>query len=343
MLSLSLMARLPDDARPDARLVLVGDPQQLASVEAGAVLGDVVGPAAGGWRMSRPAGVRLRDLTGIDEAAGGTVGPGPGAPVGPALGAPGGQVPGAAGGPRLGAAGGQVPGAAGGPRLGAAGGPVPGAPGGPVPGGPGGPVPGAIGDGIVHLPRVHRFGGRIARLAAAIAAGDAAGAVGLLSERSRRAAVVPILTPSGRTSSRPAGPWSMQPGGAGTGRCARRPRHLPGLLRPSAGSRRSSAAWNDRIERWLASSINGYASGGPGMPRVALLVTANDYEVQLFNGDTGVTVARPDTTTGGVRTPGPHRRGGAGAASLGRDRPRHDHPQESGLPVRRGGGRAARR
>src|SRR5204862_3774137 len=43
MVSLSLMARLVDALRPDARLVLVGDPGQLASVEAGAVLGDVVG------------------------------------------------------------------------------------------------------------------------------------------------------------------------------------------------------------------------------------------------------------------------------------------------------------
>ena len=45
MVALSLMARLIDAVRPDARLILVGDPEQLASVEAGAVLGDIVGPA----------------------------------------------------------------------------------------------------------------------------------------------------------------------------------------------------------------------------------------------------------------------------------------------------------
>ncbi len=45
MVSLSLMARLIEAVRPSARLVLVGDPQQLASVEAGAVLGDIVGDA----------------------------------------------------------------------------------------------------------------------------------------------------------------------------------------------------------------------------------------------------------------------------------------------------------
>jgi exodeoxyribonuclease V alpha subunit len=45
MVSLSLMARLVEAVRPEARLVLVGDPGQLTSIEAGAVLGDIVGPA----------------------------------------------------------------------------------------------------------------------------------------------------------------------------------------------------------------------------------------------------------------------------------------------------------
>jgi len=48
MISLPLMARLLDAVRPDARLVLVGDPYQLSSIEAGAVLGDVVGGAPAG-------------------------------------------------------------------------------------------------------------------------------------------------------------------------------------------------------------------------------------------------------------------------------------------------------
>jgi exodeoxyribonuclease V alpha subunit len=47
MLSLTLMARLLEAVRPDARLVLVGDPDQLASVEAGAVLADLVGGLLG--------------------------------------------------------------------------------------------------------------------------------------------------------------------------------------------------------------------------------------------------------------------------------------------------------
>jgi exodeoxyribonuclease V alpha subunit len=50
MVSLTLMARLLEAMRPEARLVLVGDADQLASVEAGAVLGDVVR----GWSGTGP-------------------------------------------------------------------------------------------------------------------------------------------------------------------------------------------------------------------------------------------------------------------------------------------------
>jgi exodeoxyribonuclease V alpha subunit len=45
MVSLPLMAKLLDAVRPDASVVLVGDPYQLASIEAGTVMSDVVGPA----------------------------------------------------------------------------------------------------------------------------------------------------------------------------------------------------------------------------------------------------------------------------------------------------------
>jgi exodeoxyribonuclease V alpha subunit len=57
MVSLTLMARLVEAMRPEARLVLVGDADQLASVEAGAVLGDVVR----GW--SGPGPVARLDRT----------------------------------------------------------------------------------------------------------------------------------------------------------------------------------------------------------------------------------------------------------------------------------------
>src|SRR6185437_15723812 len=64
MVSLSLMASLVDALRPDARLVLVGDPGQLASIEAGAVLADIVGPAAERLTISERSLARLEQATG---------------------------------------------------------------------------------------------------------------------------------------------------------------------------------------------------------------------------------------------------------------------------------------
>lgn len=48
MVSLTMMTRLVEAVRPGSRLILVGDPDQLASVEAGAVLADLVAGLSGG-------------------------------------------------------------------------------------------------------------------------------------------------------------------------------------------------------------------------------------------------------------------------------------------------------
>jgi exodeoxyribonuclease V alpha subunit len=54
------------------------------------------------------------------------------------------------------------------------------------------------------------------------------------------------------------------------------------------------STWMPAVEAWLATEIE--AAGGrardyPGRP---LLITANDYDLNLFNGDTGVVVAEDD-------------------------------------------------
>jgi exodeoxyribonuclease V alpha subunit len=54
MVSLPLMARLLAAVGPRTRLVLVGDPGQLASVEAGSVLGDIAGVVADATAAGRP-------------------------------------------------------------------------------------------------------------------------------------------------------------------------------------------------------------------------------------------------------------------------------------------------
>lgn len=59
MVSLTMMARLLEALRPETRLVLVGDPDQLASVEAGAVLADLV---AGLQTLDPQAVTRLRTV-----------------------------------------------------------------------------------------------------------------------------------------------------------------------------------------------------------------------------------------------------------------------------------------
>lgn len=51
MVPLSMLSRILDAVPPKAHLVLVGDPDQLAAIEAGTVLGDLVS-AAGGWELS---------------------------------------------------------------------------------------------------------------------------------------------------------------------------------------------------------------------------------------------------------------------------------------------------
>ncbi len=63
MVDLALMRRLVDAVPPTARLILLGDRDQLASVEAGAILGDI---ACTSPRYSAPLRRRVRELTGQD-------------------------------------------------------------------------------------------------------------------------------------------------------------------------------------------------------------------------------------------------------------------------------------
>jgi exodeoxyribonuclease V alpha subunit len=67
MVDLALMAKLVRALRPDARLVLLGDKDQLASVEAGAVLGDVCGAARG---FSADFAARVSTIAGEPVLAG---------------------------------------------------------------------------------------------------------------------------------------------------------------------------------------------------------------------------------------------------------------------------------
>jgi hypothetical protein len=77
MVDLPLMAKLLVALRPATKLVLVGDPDQLASVEAGAVLADIVGPTGDELRMSAGrrdalAAATGEPLDGVARPRGGT-------------------------------------------------------------------------------------------------------------------------------------------------------------------------------------------------------------------------------------------------------------------------------
>jgi exodeoxyribonuclease V alpha subunit len=225
MVSLSLMANLLDAVRPDARVVLVGDPEQLASVEAGAVLGDIVGPAAAGPAATGPA----------------ATGP---AATGPA-------------------------------------------------------ATGPMADAIVVLRRVHRFGGGIAELAAAIQTGDGTRAEELMTTDGTDIRLIDPDGPGGAelgpVRDLVVGTFEAVTAAARAGDGGAALDEL-GAARVLCAHRQGPAGvgvWTQRIEGWLASAIPGYGAEGTWYLGRPLMVTVNDYGLQLFNGDTGVVAVGP--------------------------------------------------
>jgi exodeoxyribonuclease V alpha subunit len=278
MVSLSLMAKLVEAVRSDARLVLVGDPEQLASVEAGAVLGDIVGPAAEGPVMRPRARRALAEATGHEVAAGE-------APAGAAAGDGivvlrhvhrfGGAIAALAEATGHEVAAGEAPAGA------------------------------AAGDGIVVLRHVHRFGGAIAALAEAVRRGDGDAVLQVLGGGTDDVCWVPIdvaeaphagaLQPL-RVAAVAAGRRVTEAARAGRSKAAI---EALGGFRLLCAHRRGPhgvSNWMARVEAWLAAEIEGFAAEGTWYVGRPLLVTQNDYGLRLYNGDTGVVVA-----TGGGR------------------------------------------
>ena len=258
MVSLSLMARLTEAVRREARLILVGDPGQLTSIEAGAVLGDIVGPAAEGPRMS--AATR----SAVEEATG--------APID---------------GPRR-------------PRATARRRPRPVHRRRPAP-----PTSRtadvAVGDGIVVLGTVHRFGGGIEKLADAIHAGDADAAVGALADDSITWIDADAGDPTALDRLSVVRKAAVATGlavieAARDGDAARAIAEL-GAFRVLCAHRRGAhgvATWMPRIETWLAGELPGFGTEQWYVGR-PLLVTENDHGIRLYNGDTGVVVTSATT------------------------------------------------
>ncbi|GAA4346356.1 exodeoxyribonuclease V subunit alpha [Angustibacter luteus] len=234
MVSLPLMARLLEALRPQARLVLVGDPDQLASVEAGAVLGDLVArpPVADGLPATLAAVVPADLPT----------------------------------------------------------------------------DPGALTrlrSGVVRLETVHRHGADIGRLAAAVRAGDGDQVLEVL--RSGSAAVSFVETAGEgpnqtevaavRQDAESAGVELVAAARAGDVAGALHALDEHRLLLAHRRGRAGVAFWAAQVEEWVAEAVG--AAPGPDAswagsvwyPGRPLLVTANDRDSGLYNGDTGVVVA----------------------------------------------------
>ncbi|MFD4461859.1 exodeoxyribonuclease V subunit alpha [Nocardia sp. NPDC058480] len=245
MVSLTMMSHLFSALRPDTRLVLVGDPDQLASVDAGAVLADLVaGPVSG---APNPALREVLDLGGS----------GVGSETSTGLSA--------------------NPAAAQSHSLTAL-------------------EQRRLQGGIVRLTRGRRFGGHIADLAVAVRAGDADAALAILRAGGDD---VSLCTPDDIRAVRA----DVTTAALAVTAAAEAGDAIGALT--ALESHRLLCAHRQGpfgVERWDRMAAEWAAAGGAGpegpqsvwYPGQPLLVTANDHEARIYNGDTGVIIRRPD-------------------------------------------------
>jgi exodeoxyribonuclease V alpha subunit len=227
MVSLTMMARLLEAVRPAARLVLVGDPDQLTPVEAGAVLSDLV---------HRPAPVAAGPPSTLEAGADGDLDE---------------------------------------------------------------EERRQLRNGVVRLRVPHRFGSGIGALAEAVRAGDADRVLDLLhagGEVTLTDDVVGLrseVVQAAGELTRAAGAGQAEPALALLSRhrllCAHR--HGPYGV----------SYWNQQVARWSGAPARHAGQWPAGTP---LLVTANDDEARLYNGDTGVVVQTPDGLRAAFARPG---------------------------------------
>ena len=281
MVPLSLMVRLVEAVRDDAQLVLVGDPDQLAAIEVGAVLRDIVGPAAEAPQFGAGMRATLARVTGAAA------------------------------------------------RLAR--------------------KQRSFGDGVAVLRRGHRSVAPIGALAEAIRRGDGDAAVAALDGRLDDS-ITWLRDPTGdmaaaaaRTRSRPTAPLiaAARAGDADRRRCGSS--GLSAAVRPPPRTARRRATGPRSWSRGCARRSPASSRARSAMPGLPLLVTRNDYELRLHNGDTGVVVrGRGRRAARGVRRRRRDDRARPVAAGGRRAAVRDDRPQEPGLRVRRRGAAAAR-
>jgi exodeoxyribonuclease V alpha subunit len=241
MVSLTLMARLLEAVRPDARLLLVGDPDQLTSVDAGAVLADLV---------ARPVRAGAEDpvldqLVGEDLRAAGEPADDPA------------QVR-------------QDTALSDRERR-------------------------RLANGIVRLSRGRRFGGTIASLAVAVREGDGDRAMELLTSGAGDVSFV-RLDDLGALRADVVAAAQAVTAAAEAGRVeqalALLERHR--LLCAHRRGRYGVTEWARQVRAWLLQAGVAPSATADWYPGQPLLVTRNDHDAKVYNGDTGVVVRRQD-------------------------------------------------
>ncbi|MGU3434971.1 exodeoxyribonuclease V subunit alpha [Actinomycetes bacterium M1A6_2h] len=235
MVSLTMMSRLLEAVRPNTRVLLVGDPDQLTSVDAGAVLADLVARPVTGSLTPALTSLVGDDLDAADD------------PDEKALTAV---------------------------------------------------ERDRLRSGVVRLSRGRRFGGQIAELAVAVRDGNADEALRLLD---RPTAELSFHGPDDLSGVKTdvVDTAAVVTAAALAGHAAVA---LQGLERHRLLCAHRDGPYG--VERWARTAMEwvGEAQGKildptrwyPGQP---LLVTANDHETRIYNGDTGVIVQNEDATT----------------------------------------------
>jgi exodeoxyribonuclease V alpha subunit len=235
MVSLTMMARLLQALRPSTRLVLVGDPDQLASVEAGAVLGDLVDRTVLGRRTPQFAVALRMVLPGsvVKEVA-------------------------------------TTPDA-------------------------------LVRDGVCALSTNWRFAADsgIARLAAATQGGLGAEALAVLRSGSPDVEFVEVDDDASLSAAELGGVLAdVQATGAamreaaadGDAETALKMLERHRLLCAHRRGLRGVQHWSELAERWINEMHPVVPRADGRYPGEPLLVTTNDYDIGLYNGDTGVVV-----------------------------------------------------
>jgi len=143
----------------------------------------------------------------------------------------------------------------------------------------------AGGRDIVELAHVYRYEGGIAKLAEAIRAGDADAAVGTLQSHPDDVTWLPDADEAALRAPLLAAARAVRAAArAGDAPAALDQLRAFRLLCPHRRGPHGVAGWTERIEAWLDTGPDPWYAGRP------LLVTENDYELRLYNGDTGVVI-----------------------------------------------------